>query len=505
MPRRIVVDPQFPARLRELRMARNLSQEALARVACISKSHISELENSIKTPSATTAKSLDTALAAEGELVHLVTDPRAPRAVVDSRFPERLRELRIARGLSTRELARRVPCSHVHIIGMEKGTNAPSPSMAARLSEVLGVAGLAEPVANVEAPEPVAISWEVEDTNRRQALTVLTTGTGLAASAVIDTSQPSTLGVNRLSLLDSLPPDPDVLEDGQNTEVNAYGELSKRLWRMYWDAPAKPLFEAAYAQVRMGASLLGGISGVDRYRIPGGIALAALLAFRLAFFDLNRPGAAARCQRVALAAASEAGDHAMVAVVLGHTSFRPAFAGDSEQAERLVAHALTSAQRAGSLVRSWLHCVASEANARSGNGLASQRQIEFAEQEFRADELVPEWFDFYNYARLSSFAGYAATVAGDHSLAVNRLSRALVELGPNGSKQRSVVHADLAIASQGDADQAAHHLHEAIGALETSWYEVGLERVRGARTLLGDSRLGRQVDERLAVLSRAKR
>lgn len=502
MTRRIAVDPQFPARLRELRKARNLSQEELAGVASVSESHISELENSVKTPSATTARSLDTALVAEGELVRLVTDPYASCAVVDSRFPARLQELRIARGLSMRELARRVPCTHVHIIGMEKGTNAPSPSMVARLSEVLGDAELAAPVANVQTPESVANRREEEDTDRRQ---VLTTGTGLAAAAALDTSQPHILGANRLSLLDSLPSDPDMLEDGLDTEVGAYGELSKRLWRLYWDAPTKPLFEAAYAQVRMGATLLGGISGGDRSRISGGLALAALLAFRLAFFDLNRPGAAARCEQVALSAANEAGDHAMVAVVLGHMSFRPAFAGDAEQAERLVSHALDSAQHAGPLVSSWLHCVASEANARSGNGPASQRQTELAEQAFGADERVPEWFDFYNYARFSCFAGYAATVAGDHSLAIDRLSRALVELGPNGSKQRSVVHADLAIASQGDADQTAHYLQKAIGALEVSWYEVGVDRVRRARTLLGDSQLGLQVDERLTVVSRAER
>lgn len=75
MPRRTVVDPQFPARLRQLRKARGLSQQRLARAAFVSKSHISELENRVKAPGVGTAKALDAALAADGELARLVADP----------------------------------------------------------------------------------------------------------------------------------------------------------------------------------------------------------------------------------------------------------------------------------------------------------------------------------------------------------------------------------------------------------------------------------------------
>lgn len=519
MPRRTVVDPQFPTRLREVRLARGLSQQELARAACMSRSHISELESGIKTPGVAIARALDNALGTTGELAQMVADPTpaagrnngrnargARRTVVDPRFPSRLRELRLARGLSIRELARRVPCTHVHIIGMEKGANVPSPSMAARLDKVLGVADLGRLVTNLVSPaiEPVATGGEVEvdETNRRQTLT---TAFGLTGTAAVDTPEPLMLGAGVLSLLGSLPPDPDAMEGGQGAEVAAYGELSRRLWRMYWDAPALALFEAAYAQVRMGMALLGGVSGVDRYRVTGALATSALLVARLAFFDLNRPGATTRCHQVALAAASEAGDHSMVAAVLGHMAFGPAFAGESEQAGELTAMALASAKRTSSLVRSWLHCVASEAEARSGNGSASLRQIELAEDTFTADEPVPEWFDFYDHGRLGCFAGYAAAAAGEHTLAADRLSHALAELGPNGSKQRSVVCADLAIACQDDVDRVAHHLNEAIDALETSWYEVGHDRVREARTLLGDSRLGRQVDQRLAILPGGRR
>jgi transcriptional regulator with XRE-family HTH domain len=344
---------------------------------------------------------------------------------------------------------------------------------------------------------PDATGREVDATNRRQALT---TALGLTGAAVVDTSEPRTLGGSVLSLAGLLPPDPDELEPGQGDGIAAYGELSQHLWRLYWSASAGPLFEAAYAQVRLGVDLLGDVSGRDRLRVSSALALSALLTARLAFFDLSRPGAAARCHQVALTAASEAGDHTMVAVVLGHMAFGPAFAREPERARELTAMALPSAQSAGSLVCSWLHCVASEAESRAGNGPASQRSIDLAEAASAADEPAPEWFDFYDPARLDCFAGYAALAADDLALATDRLTRGVVGLGQRGFKQRSVVYADLAAACQGDADQAAHHLHEAIDALEANWYGIGWDRVHQTRTALGDSQLGRQIDQRLSTL-----
>lgn len=78
MPRRTAVDPQFPRRLRKLREARGLSLHALAKAAYVSKSHISDLENGIKTPGVATAKALDAALGAGGHLARLVVDDIGP-------------------------------------------------------------------------------------------------------------------------------------------------------------------------------------------------------------------------------------------------------------------------------------------------------------------------------------------------------------------------------------------------------------------------------------------
>jgi transcriptional regulator with XRE-family HTH domain len=74
MPRRSVVDPRFPERLRELRLARGLSLRDLSRAAYVGKSTISELEAARKTPGVDTARALDKALRAGGELARMVVE-----------------------------------------------------------------------------------------------------------------------------------------------------------------------------------------------------------------------------------------------------------------------------------------------------------------------------------------------------------------------------------------------------------------------------------------------
>jgi transcriptional regulator with XRE-family HTH domain len=74
MPRRTIVDPRFPARLRQLRTDRGLSLRDLVRLTYFGKSTLSELENGRKSPSAETAHHLDRALDAGGELAGMVTD-----------------------------------------------------------------------------------------------------------------------------------------------------------------------------------------------------------------------------------------------------------------------------------------------------------------------------------------------------------------------------------------------------------------------------------------------
>jgi DNA-binding transcriptional regulator YiaG len=358
--------------------------------------------------------------------------------------------------------------------------------------------GVTRPAAVAAAPASLATigagttGHGVWETDRRAALA--------AALGLTSTAMASMPVVRTAIAADLWDPAGEVAAVGP--PGSAYGDIAERLWRLYWTAPAGELFGTAYAHMRLGGELVHTASGSgERDRLWGGLALSALLAARLAFFDLDRRGAAARCHGIALAAAAESRDDLAAAIVLGHMAFAPAFAGDVAAATELVRAALPRAEQAGSVAYSWLHCVASEAHARAGDGAAALRRVEAADAAFMAGEPVPGWFDFYDEGRLHCFAGYAAMAAGDPAMAVERLSRAVDALGDDGAKQRSVVYADLAAASGGDGDRAAAYLHQAVDALEASWYGTGWQRIRQTRDLLGDSGLARDLDQRLALLA----
>lgn len=78
MPARVLVDPRFGARLRELRRARGMSLRELAAHTHFSKSHLHDFETGRRTPSLEHAARLDSTLRAGGTLAGLVdTGPLA--------------------------------------------------------------------------------------------------------------------------------------------------------------------------------------------------------------------------------------------------------------------------------------------------------------------------------------------------------------------------------------------------------------------------------------------
>ncbi|SBW21587.1 hypothetical protein [Protofrankia symbiont of Coriaria ruscifolia] len=147
--------------------------------------------------------------------------------------------------------------------------------------------------------------------------------------------------------------------------------------------------------------------------------------------------------------------------------------------------------------------MSSEIEARSGASATSRHQIDLAEASLPDGPSDLAWFDFYDAARLDSFAGYAALTTGDHPEAAQRLASAADRLGAQGSKQRSVILADLAGAHGRDGDRVADYLGQAIDALTVDWYATGMDRVRAIRPLLADSKHGRHLDGQIRALSPA--
>jgi transcriptional regulator with XRE-family HTH domain len=313
------------------------------------------------------------------------------------------------------------------------------------------------------------------------------------------------IGIGALPLLSPLLAAPSLAEDTPIglalIDPEAYAKVTDGQRELYWNCPARPLFEAAYAHTHLGVGLVRGASGAQRAALAASLAQSALLAARLAFFDLGQPAVASRCYEVALTASKEAGDHAVAATVLGHMAFIPGFNRDPDGASNLITAALQHCWHGvHPIVRSWLHCVQAEIDARAGAGAASQHQIDLAEASLPTAANDLAWFDFFDAGRLDCFAGYTALTAGDYPGAARRLAAAAGQLGTKGSKQRSVVLADLAAAHGSDGDLVADYLSQAIEALSTDWYATGLARVHAVRPLLGDSQLGRQIDAQIRAL-----
>ncbi len=298
-----------------------------------------------------------------------------------------------------------------------------------------------------------------------------------------------------LSLSDTEP------DRGAGGGADAYLQVTRQHRALYWSCSPRTLFEPVYTHAQLGVSMMRASGEESRATIATALAETALLAGRLAFFDLNQPALTHRCYDVALTASREAGDHGLAAAVLGHMAFIPGFGHDPQGARDLLTaarqHTWHGVQPA---VRSWLHCVASEIESRAGAPSAARHQITLAETAFGQDPSMPDWMDYYSASRLHAFAGYAALADDATADAAERLRLSLDSLSTRDAKQRSVVLADLADAHRDDPDRAANYLGQALDAVEQHWYSTGLDRARSTRSLLGDSRHGAELDQRIAAL-----
>jgi transcriptional regulator with XRE-family HTH domain len=431
------------------------------------------------------------------------------------RYPpnRRLAWERLQRGWSYEEIAERIRAEMSRAGETDTGLNAntvrrwetgerwPDPRYRKHLVAILG-----KPASDLGllTPDELAVRPDTETLHEFRRLWEMLTGddkgNGWDRASVLR----ALVGASMLPLVAPLLSlDPEAAHaDGRTVDPDSYQQIVRCQRELYWASPARPLYEAAYAHTQLGVGLLRAATSTSRTSLASALAESALLTARLAFFDLSQPAIAERCFDVALAATREAGDHALAAAVLGHMAFIPAFGQQPADARPLIDSALQHTWHGVSpMVRSWLHCVASEVEARAGAAVASRRHIDLAAGAVESDGTPPEWLDFYDNGRLHSFAGYAALASGDHSEAAGQLNQALAGLTGAGAKQRSVVLADLATAHASDGDRAANYLNEAIDALHANWYGAGLDRVRAVRPVLGDSRHATLIDERLAALT----
>jgi transcriptional regulator with XRE-family HTH domain len=269
---------------------------------------------------------------------------------------------------------------------------------------------------------------------------------------------------------------------------------------LYWTAAPMVLYGSVKSHVALGEELLGK-SGTDPLvrRLSSALGESAMLAGRIAFFDLKRPEPAEGDLRLALHASETSGDHPLAAAVLAHLSFVAAHLGDAASMRDLVDAAFAhSAQRTGPLVRAWLHAVDSEVSATVDDRPASLRALGRSQSlltDGRGDS-DPDWFDFFDASRFAGFAGHVNLLLDRAEEARQPLQDSLDRLAPDATKQRSVLLADLAATHINDDLEAACALTtQALEQLGDTWYATGFERVQAVRKQLTPHHQNRQVRE----------
>jgi transcriptional regulator with XRE-family HTH domain len=274
--------------------------------------------------------------------------------------------------------------------------------------------------------------------------------------------------------------------------VTGYSVITAQHRSLYWNVPASSMFTPVAAHSELGLGLLRAAgSPALRARLARPVAETALLAARLAFFDLQQPRLAEGYFAVALDAARESTDRALTGAVLAHMAFVPAFAGQARRARELMAQARRQSHGAiGAMQSSWMYAVESEVEARVGGGPLANDLIARSEGELGADTGsgggVPEWLDFFDSSRLAGFKGYSQLATGRCGEAAVSLERTLRTLPASAAKQRSITLADLAQVrvQQGELEESARLLGGAIAQLHRSWYATGVDRVDGVRRRL---------------------
>jgi transcriptional regulator with XRE-family HTH domain len=286
--------------------------------------------------------------------------------------------------------------------------------------------------------------------------------------------------------------------------VDEMASIAAAQQRLYYSTEASSLLDAVLPQLQIGVELLSGAQtdSTAFRRLAAAVAQSALLAARLSFFDFGDERLAEDCFELATHAVGASRDHALSVVVQAHRAFVPGFAGNLPDARRYLDAAQAQVRQApGPLLRSWVHCVTAEIEARTGSPETALTRIRQAEDALTTNGSDPDWLDFFDESRLAGFAGQTYLLASKHTLAVPRLRQALDQLAPDAARQRSVVQLDLAAAlAPNDADQAAELAYRALEALTADPYAAAMSRVPQLSVALQATPFAGELEDRVRAL-----
>jgi transcriptional regulator with XRE-family HTH domain len=249
----------------------------------------------------------------------------------------------------------------------------------------------------------------------------------------------------------------------------------------------------------------------DRARRRLGLRLlsrANLLAGRLALFDLRRPLEARARLDLAREAAQEAGDGLLASVIFGHMAFLPGMKKNYSSSASYLSAARGATSSQPGPVKAWLCAVDGELNTWARCFDLARKAHDRARTLMSHQDAVPEWFDFFDEARLAGFEGYARRASGDLQGARTALTAAMAAAAGMSPKQRAVLtidSADVCIA-QGDLDEGCRQAGRAADELSRVHYATAVERLLALQRAVPSQRhpAVRRLSEQVAELTEAR-
>jgi len=277
--------------------------------------------------------------------------------------------------------------------------------------------------------------------------------------------------------------------------VDAYEAVTSQYRQMYATVPAVRLFRPVAEHAQLGIELLRGSGRTDpRQRLASATAESALLAGRMAFFDMQIPHVAQTCYQAALDATKEAMDHPLAVAVFAHMSFIPGFAGDAAAAQDHLRGARAhAAYGISKTTGAWLGAVEAEIAANNRNPKASLAALGRSEDclVHLHPEDDPVWLNWFGPGMFDGFKGYCLLHAGKPGDAQLSLKAALAALPVLATRQRAVISADLAAThladprpQRCDLDESCRLLAEAVVLLAHADYAIARKRIHGVRRQL---------------------
>lgn len=281
------------------------------------------------------------------------------------------------------------------------------------------------------------------------------------------------------------------ITDASPTELSAsikrLAEYTASHERWYWEADPEDLLQQVSALIPSIKRKLAQHSGIGRDLLLQTGARAALLAGRIAFFDLRAPVDASRYLRLALSLAEEAAQPELLAIVLGHCSFVPGWDGDPH-AQHLLERAHNHARKASTTTQSWLFAIESEiAGMLSGTDERPLYALDQGARILNSSTVgPPDWIDFFDATRLEGFRASALLRSGHPAEAKKLFIAVRNELPDSAEKQKIVTLAHEAEAAihLGEFEEACELLRLAYQVLLRAPYATGQERIEQAIELL---------------------